>query len=78
MDEQEVRKIAEAAGKAAVDEMRRQYDMERERHAEHHRFVDEAMQMIARINEIKWGVVKLVVTGLVLAIFALLGWRINQ
>lgn len=81
MTDEQARQIARETAKAVVDALlvdkQRLCDIDPETHAKHHELVDSAIRVLARVEDIKWSVLKFLVVSAVIGVMAVLGWRIN-
>lgn len=71
------RETATAVVEALLCDKQHIYDIDPETHAKHHELVDSAIRVMARIEDIKWSVLKLIVISAVIGVIAVLGWRVN-
>lgn len=81
MTEEQARQIAGETARAVVEALlidkQRLCDIDPETHAKHHELVDSAIRVLARVEDIKWSVLKFLVVSAVIGVMAVLGWRIN-
>ena len=71
------RETAKAGVEALLIDKQRLCDIDPETHAKHHELVDSAIRVLARVEDIKWSVLKFLVVSAVIGVMAVLGWRIN-
>lgn len=81
MTDEQARQIARETAKAVAEALlvdkQRLCDIDPETHAKHHELVDSAIRVLARVEDIKWSVLKFLVVSAVIGVMAVLGWRIN-
>ena len=82
MTDEQARQIARETARTVIDALilDKQHhlcDIDPETHAKHHELVDSAIRVMARIEDIKWSVLKLIVISAVIGVMAVLGWRVN-
>jgi hypothetical protein len=80
--DEQARQIARETARTVIDALilDKQHhlcDIDPETHAKHHELVDSAIRVMARIEDIKWSVLKLIVISAVIGVMAVLGWRVN-
>ena len=81
MTDEQARQIAMETARAVVEALLidKQHicAIDPETHAKHHELVDSAIRVLARVEDIKWSVLKFLVVSAVIGVMAVLGWRIN-
>ena len=81
MTDEQARQIARETARAVVEALlidkQRLCDIDPETHAKHHEMVDSAIRVLARVEDIKWSVLKFLMVSAVIGVMAVLGWRIN-
>ena len=81
MTDEQARQIARETARAVVEALlidkQHLCDIDPETHAKHHELVDSAIRVLARVEDIKWSVLKFLVVSAVIGVMAVLGWRIN-
>lgn len=81
MTDEQARQIARETARAVVEALlidkQHLCDIDPETHSKHHELVDSAIRVLARVEDIKWSVLKFLVVSAVIGVMAVLGWRIN-
>ena len=81
MTDEQARQIARETARAVVEALlidkQHLCDIDPETHAKHHELVGSAIRVLARVEDIKWSVLKFLVVSAVIGVMAVLGWRID-
>jgi len=80
--DEQARQIARETARTVIDALilDKQHhlcDIDPETHAKHHELVDSAIRVMARIEDIKWSVLKLIVISAVIGAMAVFGWNVK-
>ena len=78
----QARQIARETARAVVEALvtnqkHHLCDIDPETHARHHELVDSAIRILARVEDIKWSVLKFIVISVVIGAMAVFGWNVK-